>query len=239
MSYAFDGGGGGGDRIVYSHSGGLTGFNGATQWSASVWVKWTGGAGSHQVFFKSDAPKYFRAGVALTDGGYVGGVSRDNATGTGTSGASQVSTGAWTHLFIVYDKGAGTSNWRVWVNASEITMTNAANDSYDLYNDSDLYVGRYRDDAFQFLGKIAELAFWVGEAITDSTIASLYNSGAGALASAVRPTGLDFYARYLADANDSAGSLTGTVTGATLDAADHPVASGGGATFVPQVIMVL
>lgn len=237
MSYVFDGT----DYITYPHSGGLTGFAPAlTNCSLSAWVKWDGGAGGHTIFQKANPEGWFRWRLGLQDGGKLWAGTRDVAAGGGETATGQISTGAWTHVFFAFDKAGGTACWRIWVNAVEKTTTCSAPDSYDLDISSTMMIGAYSTDPFSpFKGKIAEVALWVGETITDSTIASLYNSGSGALASDVKPTGLDFYARYLADANDSAGSLTGTVTGATLDAADHPVASGGGSTFVPRVIMVL
>lgn len=238
MSYVFDGT----DYITYPHSGGLTGFAAPlTNLSASVWVKWDGGTGSHVPFAKANAGQWYRVRPSITSAGVIGVTTRDNANGSGTSASGAISSGtSWQHLFFSFDKAGGASCWRIWLNGSEVSLTIDDPDAENLTIDGVLYVGaRDTGPSDPFRGKIAELAMWVGETITDGTIASLYNSGSGALASDVKPTGLDFYARYLADANDSAGSLTGTVTGATLDAADHPVASGGGSTFVPRVIMVL
>lgn len=236
MSYSFAGSG---DQISYGH---ISGFDAQTKATFSYWIKSADAlSGYAGIISQIASPNGFaidtnteRLGMELAA---CDGVSASMST----SSAKVLTADVWNHVYVVYDgTQAEADRWDVWVNGSAVGLAaTSARSSFGTTAGGVNFLLGYNAYAY-FVGKLAEVAIWIGEAVTDAgVISGLYNSGSGALASAVRSSGLDFYARLKANANDSAGSLTGTVTGATLDGSDHPVADGGAPTWTPRVTMVM
>lgn len=152
----------------------------------------------------------------------------------------------WHHVFISYNGSLSMgSRIRAWVDGTEISGWNFA--------EAPSLIGTATGDPFtvgaassgggnSMGGAIAEVAMWIGEAITDTTLISNLAAGRNPLdATNGRPTGLDWYAPLRTDAVEVIHTETGTVTG--VSTSTHPsvddIPGGGGSTFVPQIIMVL
>jgi hypothetical protein len=152
---------------------------------------------------------------------------------------SPLTVGVWKHVYVVFDGTQATegNRVRVWIDGTEITSWDTANADTTIGTTAVDFLFGYNGYHYRTM-KLAEVAMWIGESVTTGTVIS--DLASGVIASTANPTGLDFHVRMNSsgDVNDSAGSLTGTVTGATYST-DHPTMSGGTVAFVPQVIMVL
>jgi hypothetical protein len=161
----------------------------------------------------------------------AGGGDTEGKLGTGNIDTS------WTHIYIVYDGtlSAG-SRLAAWKNGSAVTIAQNSADTSIGTNTAAFQIKAGSNNGYK---AIAEVALWIGEAVTDSGVISSLAGGGNPLS--VRPTGLDVYCPLKSDAVEVIATESGTVGSGITQNADHPTVDDppGGSTFVPQVIMVL
>lgn len=212
-------------HLTYPNSGGVAAISNIQQLTMSLWMKTTSGVTPNYsgVIQKGDSGGSF--GIDAINSvtwwrfnARTGGDTPDWLTAGEIPGA-----GVWFHLYMVYD-GTLTNKFRVWVNGSEKSFGTRNAASSIGTNSTGMTVGWNGNNAFG--ARYAELAFWVGEAITTGGVIS--DLAAGVAASTARPTGLDFYAPLLSDANDTIASVAGTLSGTAAIDGDHPTIAGGG-----------
>lgn len=231
MSYSFTSSSS--HKIVYNH---LAGLDGATKLSVSYWVKGT--------TINDDWCSIFDQRSDGNNGCFVG--IYNNVSTQPTFGARNAENGisyppsdtvpasAWHHVFWAYD-GSWTfgARTRLWVDGTEITLS-LANSSTSIASTGTtaFSVGWGLDGYFD--GKIAELAMWIGEAITDETNV-IDPLAIGGNPETVKNEGLDVYLPLRADADDTKSVLTVSTNNATLDTGDHPDVDTGviGTHFAP------
>lgn len=149
-------------------------------------------------------------------------------------------TSAWKHYLVVFDGTLAIgSRARLFIDGTEQTRSSGTGAGASIGTNTEPFVVGL-DHAGSSATYFAEVAIWIGSAITDAGKIAQLVAGDNPLA--VQSSNLAFYARYKDDANDQIGALTGTVTSATYEASENPAVDdppSGGSTFVPQVIMVL
>jgi hypothetical protein len=143
-----------------------------------------------------------------------------------TRGIEQPSPGGWHHVVFNIDRsqpGTGEITSIFVDGVSKVLQTDAVADSVGNFGNHTLYLMSRGCASLWGAGRIAEVAIWGGVNLSASQVASLYNSGNGALANTVGS--VTHYWRLIGDASPepaTVGGINVTVTGATQ--VTHPFA---------------
>ena len=129
------------------------------------------------------------------------------------------SAAAWHHIVITYDGSATTNNPVIYVDGVSQTVTTAQTPVGTLgAGNVQLYVGNRSDTLRVFNGSMEEAAVW-NVILTGANVTSLYNAGAGALATSVQNANLKGYWQLCGgspEADASTGAHPLTVSGTTV-----------------------
>lgn len=237
MSYSFDGVN---DKITYQH---ISLFdNPEDKCSISFWVKPDATPTTGWAFMLSQQASNSLNGWVIqhysSEETYPAFHFRNNTTDPFQYKVNALSAGSWSHVFVTYDGSQSAENRvKAWVNGTSLAPLNGTQYSSSTLGTTtvDFEIGA-RGSELWWKGKIAEVAMWIGEAITDeATVIDLLAGGDNP--EAVKNTGLDFYAPLKANATDRKSLVSVTSNTATLDTDDHPSVDdppAAGATFTPR-----
>ena len=156
--------------------------NGVT---ASVWCKWADiTTATARIFSNSSvADKYYGLSfsknasglLSMNTGDGEGGGSADRRTIR--TNATPFSNDTWHHIVVVWTDEA-VSNWKIYVDGSDIASTSSGTGNENAYvTSADVFIGkRVTGSTSYFNGKMDELGLW-STALDADAVTVLYNSG--------------------------------------------------------------
>lgn len=186
--------------------------------SDSIMVEFWDGVGAVSNFWTSFA----KAGGAAEHW-----VHHNGNVGTDAQSISDTDWGynAWHHVVVNHDISIGAAGGEiptVYVDASSKTLTNEVANNNTTFNGTwPINLARRGDGSLFLKGRLAEVAIYSGINLSGADVASLYNSGSGALATSVQSGSLTNYWQLCSDGTATTGGVNMTVSGATQ--VTHPV----------------